>query len=249
MNKTRLAAMTALLAFTPAAFLHAEAPTDATVQVEADTPKAEKPKTDKPKAPPLAQLLKEADANGDQKLDLAEIQTKAPNYPQKRFTTLDTNQDGFLEAAEFPQKAKTEGDGAARAEIREKLKAADTDQDGKLSQAEYSAGFPNAPVERFAKLDRNSDGFVDRSDREDVEAAAGEKKKKGEAAKKNGKVSTETATYVTDLVAKHDADKDGKLTKAELDAAKPGFPEKSFAAMDQDKDGALSAADVTPSTN
>lgn len=248
MNKTRFAAMAALIVCAPGAYLYAEAPAEGAAPT--DAPGAtEKPKAEKPKAPALAQLLKEADANGDQKLDLAEIQTKAPNYPQKRFTTLDTNQDGFLEAAEFPQKAKVEGDGTARGEMREKLKAADTDKDGKLSQAEYTAGFPNAPTERFAKLDRNSDGFVDRSDREGAEAAAGEKKKKGDAAKKDGKVPADTATYITDLVAKHDADKDGKLTKAELEAAKPGFPEKTFAAMDHDSDGALSAADVTPSTN
>lgn len=249
MNKTQFAVMAALLICAPGAYLHAEAPAEGAAPTEAPAPAADVKKAEKPKAPPLAQLLKEADANGDQKLDLAEIQTKAPNYPQKRFTTLDTNQDGFLEAAEFPQKAKVEGDDTARGEMREKLKAADTDKDGKLSQAEYTAGFPNAPVERFAKLDRNSDGYVDRSDREDAESAAGTKKKKGDAAKKDGKVPADTATYITDLVAKHDADKDGKLTKAELDAAKPGFPEKSFATMDVDKDGALSAADITPSTN
>jgi Ca2+-binding EF-hand superfamily protein len=261
MKKARFAAMTALIVFTPGAYLFAEAPADevasadAVASVEADNAKAQKSKAEKPKAPPLAQLLKSADANGDQKLDLAEIQGKAPKFPEKRFAALDKNHDGYLEASEMPKAPKADAEGAGagkdkgRAEMREKLKAADTDGDGKLSQEEYAAAFPNAPAERFARLDRNSDGFVDRSDRESGEAAVVEKKKKGEAARKIGKVPADTATYITDLVAKHDADMDGKLTKAELEAAKPGFPEKTFAAIDYDKDGALSAADVTPSTN
>jgi len=256
MEKTRIAALAALIACTPAAYLCAEAPAEGAAPTEASAPTTvEKPKAEKPKGPSLAQLLKNADANGDQKLDLAEIHTKAPKFPEKRFATLDKNQDGYLEASEMPKAPKADAESAGagkdkgRAEMREKLKAADTDNDGKLSEAEYAAGFPNAPVERFAKLDRNSDGFVDRSDREDAEAAVGEKKKKGEAAQKVGKVPADTATYITNLVAKHDADKDGKLTKAELEAAKPGFPEKTFAEIDHDKDGALSAADITPSTN
>ncbi|MBL7647084.1 MAG: EF-hand domain-containing protein [Candidatus Hydrogenedentes bacterium] len=241
MNTLRFASLAALLALAPAASLHAEAPAgDAGPGADG-----------KAKKPALARLLKSADANSDQKLDLAEIHAKLPNFPAERFTALDKNQDGFLEAGEMPAPPKTEAAGEGRGAVGAKLKAADTDQDGKLSQAEFTAAFPNAPAERFARLDQNSDGFVDRSDRAALEGAAGDKKKdeagkkKAEGGKKKaGGPPADAVTYVKGLIARHDADKDGKLTKAELEAAKPGFPEKNFTEMDRDKDGVISEADL-----
>jgi Ca2+-binding EF-hand superfamily protein len=246
MNKIRFASLATLIALAPAAQLYAEAPAgDA-------GPKAD----GAAKKPTLARLLKSADANADQKLDLAEIHAKMPNFPAERFTALDKNQDGFLEASEVPTPPKTEAAGEGRGAMGAKLQAADTDKDGKLSQAEFTAGFPNAPAERFARLDQNSDGFVDRSDRAAMEGAAGDKKKaeggkkKADGEKKKaGGAAADAAPYVKGLIAEHDADKDGKLTKAELEAAKPGFPEKNFAAMDRDKDGVISEADLPAPAN
>ena len=254
MNKIRYAALAALMVCAPTAYLHAATPAEGDVSAEAPALKATKAAKDakakKPKAPPLAQLLKNADANGDQKLDLAEIHGKLPKFPETRFATLDKNKDGFLDASEMPKGPKADANGAAHSAMHAKLKAADTDQDGKLSQAEYTAGFPNAPVEHFAKLDRNSDGFVDQRDRDSADTPAPEKKmKKGDVKKKAGKIPADSAAYVTKLLAKHDADKDGKLTKAELETAKPGFPENNFAELDRNKDGVLSASDAAPSTN
>lgn len=240
MYKQRCATLAALIFLAPAAQLYAEAPTgDA-----ANTPAGKEHK------PTLARLLKNADSNGDQKLDLAEIHAKLPNFPADRFKTLDTNQDGFLEAGEFPQRPKAEGASAeaAKGEMGQKLKAADTDQDGKLSQAEFSAGFPNAPAERFAALDRNGDGFLDRSDRKESGEAKGETKaQKEKSADGTGNADHprgEAAMYLKNLIKDNDTDKDGKLTKAELESAKPGFPEKTFAAMDRDQDGSLTEADL-----
>ncbi len=245
MNKIRFASLATLIALAPAAQLYAEAPAgDA-------GPKAD----GADKKPALARLLKSADANADQKLDLAEIHAKLPNFPAERFSTLDKNQDGFLEASEVPTPPKTEAAGEGRGAVGAKLKAADTDQDGKLSQAEFTAGFPNAPVERFARLDQNSDGFVDKSDRAALEAKAGDKnaeagKKKAEGGKRKTDGAVKDAVpYVKGLIAEHDADKDGKLTKAELEAAKPGYPEKSFTDMDRDKDGVISEADLPAPAN
>lgn len=239
MNKIRFASLATLIALAPAAHLYAEAPAgDA-------GPKAD----GAAKKPALARLLKSADANADQKLDLAEIHAKLPNFPAERFGTLDKNQDGFLEASEVPTPPKTEAAGEGRGAVGAKLQAADTDKDGKLSQAEFTAGFPNAPAERFARLDQNSDGFVDRSDRAALEGAAGDKKKAEGGKKKVGGAAADAVPYVKGLIAEHDADKDGKLTKAELEAAKPGYPEKSFTDMDRDKDGVISEADLPTPAN
>lgn len=239
MNKIRFASLATLIALAPAAQLYAEAPAgDA-------GPKAD----GADKKPALARLLKSADANADQKLDLAEIHAKLPNFPAERFSTLDKNQDGFLEASEVPTPPKTEAAGEGRGAVGAKLQAADTDKDGKLSQAEFTAGFPNAPAERFARLDQNSDGFVDRSDRAALQGAAGDKKKAEGGKKKADGAAADAVPYVKGLIAKHDADKDGKLTKAELEAAKPGYPEKSFTDMDRDKDGVISEADLPTPAN
>lgn len=241
MNTKHGAALAALILMAPAAQIYAQAP--------AGDPGAAPATPDK--KPALGRLLKSADTNGDQKLDLAEIHAKLPKFPADRFTGLDKNQDGFLETSELPERPKVEGEGGGREGAGGKLRAADTNQDGKLSPEEFSAGFPNAPAERFAALDRNQDGFVDRSDREALAGAPGEhKKEKGEGGhhKADGSVA-EAVPYVKDLISEHDADKDGKLTKAEIEAAKPGFPEKSFDAMDRNKDGVVSEADVDAVTN
>lgn len=238
MNPKHWAALAALMLAAPAAQLYAEAPASDTASAPA------KPE----KKAGLGHLLKSADTNGDQKLDLAEIHAKLPKFPAERFSGLDKNQDGFLEASELPERSKVEGQGGGREGAGAKLRAADTNQDGKLSPEEFSAGFPNAPTERFTALDRNHDGFVDRSDREALAGATGEiKKEKGE--RKASGSAAEAVPYVKDLVREHDTDKDGKLTKTELEAAKPGFPEKTFAAMDRNKDGVISDADVDTVTN
>lgn len=224
----------------------------------AEEPAAKKDGDAKPKRPALAQLLKNADANGDQKLDLAEIHAKLPNFPEDRFKALDKNQDGFLEASEIPKPrtdAPAPGGGAGRGEMMEKMRAADSDGDQRLSQAEFAAAFPNAPSERFATMDRNQDGFVDRADRQTQDQPLAEKKKKdgtekavkkdgAEKKKKDSPAGKEGAAYVSRLIEKNDADKDGRLTLAELQTAKPGFPEKTFAALDRDKDGALTTSDA-----
>lgn len=239
MNTIRFASLATLIALAPAAHLYAEAPAG-DAGPEADG---------KAKKPALARLLKEGDTNSDQKLDLAEIHAKLPNFPEERFTTLDKNKDGLLEAAELPTPAKAEAPGEGRAAAGGKLRAADTDQDGKLSQAEFTAAFPNAPAERFARLDQNADGFVDKSDRAAMEGAAGDKVKAEGGKKKAEGTASSAAPYVKNMIAEHDADKDGKLTRAEVEAAKPGFPEKNFAAMDRDKDGVISEADLPSPSN
>ena len=91
---------------------------------------AEKPKAEKPKGPSLAQLLQNADANGDQKLDLAEIHAKVPKFPEKRFTTLDKNQDGHLSRSEIP---------ADMPLLRTRMSTYDANQDGSLDAHEFAA--------------------------------------------------------------------------------------------------------------
>lgn len=75
------------------------------------------------------------------------------------------------------------------------LSKLDADKDGRISQAE-AAGSPLAA--RFAEMDANKDGYVDAADR------AQRHKQQREA-----------------WFAQADTDKDGKLSRAEYEAAKP----------------------------
>ena len=134
------------------------------------------------------------DANKDGVIDRAEAAAR----PQlaARFDELDRDSDGRLERAEMPRMKHDRHHRRGGHEGRSggsPLLGADKDRDGRVSKAEAVA----AATARFERMDVNKDGFVDAADRE---AMAG---KHREA-----------------WFKKVDADGDGKLSRAELDAAK-----------------------------
>lgn len=133
------------------------------------------------------------DANGDGVVDKAEA-AKAPRLAQK-FDQLDANHDGRLAADELPHGSRegrggSDGSGGGHGRMME----LDTDHDGRVSSKEAAAKPELA--QRFAQLDSNHDGFLDRGDFQ-----ARMQQKQGEC------------------FAKADTDKDGKLSRAEYDAA------------------------------
>jgi Ca2+-binding EF-hand superfamily protein len=140
----------------------------------------------------------------------------------KRF---DRNKDGVVEVAELP------------APMQKWLGKADTDGDGKLSEAELRAHADTMKKQHFARMDKNSDGALSADE-------VGERKWK----------HLETA----------DADKDGRVTQSELDQAFASgkmrmMRDKKFGGergargeghgrwiqkMDANQDGALTADEV-----
>lgn len=97
-----------------------------------------------------------------------------------------------------------------------KLKAADTNGDGKVTYEEAKAAFPKMDQARFNKLDRNGDGVLTR---EDFAEAA--------------KAKLEQA----------DTNNDGKVSFEEAKAAFPRMTQERFKKLDRNGDGYLSAAD------
>lgn len=139
------------------------------------------------------------DVNGDGSIDKAEA-AKSPRLSEK-FDELDKNKDGKLGKEEMPRRGdrKHGRDGHGPREAMTRL---DTDKDGRISRAESAAGEAKL-ASRFEQMDANKDGFIDRADHE-LRA----KQRKDE--------------WFTSA----DTDKDGKLSRVEVDAAKSSHGER-----------------------
>jgi Ca2+-binding EF-hand superfamily protein len=193
------------------------------------------------------------DANGDGVIDRTEA-AKLPRLAEK-FDQLDTNKDGKLSASERPQRMHGQRDGGKHGD---RMQALDTDKDGRVSRAEANAG--NAGfAQRFADMDVNKDGYLDRADRElrmtrertaffggadankdgrlsrdefvvEQGARGAERReqfaKRAESAGKPLKArpaptEAEQLQRAGKAFDRMDANKDGMVTKAEFDSAKP----------------------------
>lgn len=100
------------------------------------------------------------DTDGDGRLSAEEL-NQIPGYgrasAEERFARLDADNSGFVTRQEMHQARER------RREQRPKFSELDTDGDRQLSASELDA-IPTrrdrSPEERFARLDRNSDGYV-----------------------------------------------------------------------------------------
>jgi Ca2+-binding EF-hand superfamily protein len=133
------------------------------------------------------------DSNGDGTVDRAEA-AKHPRLAGK-FDELDKNKDGKLTKEEMPRH-RDGGHGKRGHGPREATAKLDTDKDGRISRAEATAG-EGRLASRFDQMDANRDGFIDRVDHQ-------------------ARAKQRTDAWF----AKADADQDGKLSRAEVDAAR-----------------------------
>jgi Ca2+-binding EF-hand superfamily protein len=165
-------------------------------------------------------FLKSADLNKDGVIDQTEFQTTRDKW----FADLDVNKDSFVTADElkaFGDKmhaewAKKHGDQAADKPegkhgdfSQHILERVDTDKDGKISKAEFDA----EGSKLFAKLDENGDGKI----------------------AQNELPQRHWARFGGEMFDRMDVDHDGKVTKAEFQAA----GEKMFQRMDKNSDGII----------
>lgn len=134
------------------------------------------------------------DANGDGSID----RTEAAAHPRLagKFNELDKNQDGKLDQAEMPRRGAHGRGGRHGDGPQGHMAKLDTNQDGRISRAEATAGQAGF-AGRFDEMDANKDGFIDKADRE-------------------LRMKQRSDAWFTAA----DTDKDGKLSRAELDAAK-----------------------------
>lgn len=99
------------------------------------------------------------------------------------------------------------------------MATADANKDGLVSRDEYRT----ARSMKFARLDRNGDGAFSKGDYERL-----------------AKVRPEAAQKMDMLISEADADKDGKVTRAEYDA----MPMPMFDKADTNGDGGIDKAEM-----
>jgi Ca2+-binding EF-hand superfamily protein len=130
------------------------------------------------------------DTNKDGAIDRTEA-AKAPRLAEN-FDRLDKDKDGRLSADERPQmQARGHRRGGAHGQGR--MRAADTDNDGRISRAEAQAAQAKAG-DRFEQMDVNKDGYIDRADMQ------------ARVAQRRG-----------ECFGKADTDRNGQLSRTEFD--------------------------------
>jgi Ca2+-binding EF-hand superfamily protein len=188
------------------------------------------------------QLLKLWDKNKNGYVEKDEV----PQAVQKVFDQLDKNGDGKLDQTELgrlldllKKRRRDQDANQAKARAKSPASATDTDrevnallrrldanQDGKISKEE-AAGRPLA--KRFDALDRNKDGYLDRSELTTwVQRAA--KAGKGQA---NADIAARNNSFDFDSL---DRDADGRLTLEELRGTRWA---ELFEKIDANKDGQI----------
>ena len=161
-------------------------------------------------------LMRAFDTDRDGKVTKEEFMASV----RARFAQLDLNNDGRITDDDLPPVMRGRnilaGEGSGRGpgrRILRLLRDADTNKDGVVTLDETLA----AADKRFARLDRNKDGIVDKADGDALRA--------------------ETVDYrVKRFIHNFGADSDGKVTKEQF-AAKA---RERFARMDLNNDGTIS---------
>lgn len=196
-----------------------------------------------------AAMIERLDADKDGKISLEEFKSNA----SAAFKAFDANGDGQVTKDEIKarhaafkeaRKAIRDAADADKDKAREALRAggpymlpgagkmfdrADTDKNGTLSEAEVQA----AAEKIFARRDTNKDGVLDTADARPDRKGKGHGKKGEERAErmlkridtnKDGKISQdEMLAYATATFERFDADKNGEVTKAEVDTKREAF--------------------------
>ncbi len=168
------------------------------------------------------------DADGDGTISRAEA-AKAPRLAE-RFDQLDKNRDGRLDAGERPQHRGGRGGHGGHGGFGGPARL-DSDGDGRISQAE-AAKSPRL-AESFAQIDRNRDGQLVRSE---LRAWHESQRPKRQA---------EREKRFEEKFAAADLNRDGKLSRIEVEEKMPRLA-RSFAFLDEDRDGFLTKADLKP---
>jgi Ca2+-binding EF-hand superfamily protein len=173
-----------------------------------------------------AGMLFQSDANHDNVVTRAEFDAGRAAH----FTQSDSNHDGALSRDEMRAAHRTmrethRGDGDEHGGRRgHRLDRADANHDGRITRAEFLAG----PTAMFERMDANHDGVL-AGDERTHERGEGHHSRRGDRpnidADNNGSISrAEFDAAGVAMFTRIDANRDGRVTQEEAQAARPPAP-------------------------
>ena len=197
----------------------------------AQPPEGDRPQ-ERPRFPnPVLEAI-DTDKNGE--LSAEEISNAAT-----ALKTLDKNSDGKLDMAETRPNFEGMGrgfggpPGGGSEEMMNRLMAMDANKNGKLEKDEV----PERMQSMFSRADKNEDGAIDK---EEMTAMVRERAGGQGGGFGGGQGGFGGREFLTQMIERADADKDGKLSGDEI----PPFMRERLEQTDTNKDGALDKAEL-----
>ena len=212
--------------------------------------------------PDQAGVFKRLDANGDGKLRAEEVPADKRAFFDRALRSGDADGDGALNAAEFakafssgkdsdrerdssPRRRPGSSSGSrSTPSAAEFIKRLDKDGDGKVSSEELPETYRARLGVKFEKFDKNKDGALNQEEVAAILTASySSRRSSGTPSRDSDRPmpSTRDAAQPSQdaLFAILDRDRDGKLSRRELEAAG-----SILSRLDRDKDGMLSKGEI-----
>ena len=207
-----------------------------------------------------ADVFKRLDANGDGKLRAEEVPADKRAFFDRALRSGDADGDGALNAAEFARAFSAGKDSGRERDSRRRpgsssgsrstpsaagfIKRLDKDGDGKVSSEELPQTYRARLGGKFEEFDKNKDGALNQQEVAAMLTAANSSRKPSGTPSRDSDrprpSSRDGAQPSQDaLFAILDRDRDGKLSRRELEAAG-----SILSRLDRDKDGMLSKGEI-----
>ena len=207
-----------------------------------------------------ADVFKRLDANGDGKLRADEVPADKRAFFDRALRSGDADGDGALNAAEFAKAFSAGKDSGRERDSRRRpgsssgsrstpyaagfIKRLDKDGDGKVSSEELPQTYRARLGGKFEEFDKNKDGALNQQEVAAMLTAANSSRRPSGTPSRDSdrpRPSSRDAAQPSQdgLFAILDRDRDGKLSRRELEAAG-----SILARLDRDKDGSVSKREI-----
>jgi Ca2+-binding EF-hand superfamily protein len=191
----------------------------------------------------MQRFLEKYDEDADGKVSRQEWRGRAEGFDR-----LDRNGDGFIDGTDLQEaRGGKAAKGGAPTELPERLRAMDTDKNGRVSREEFKG-----PAQFFDRLDKNGDGAIEPAELGGAQDNARRGNQRGRSFEELDKNSDgyldEADGFQPGMLRRLDKDEDGRVTPDEFTAARKqgarAGMERALKGMlrrfDEDKDGKVS---------